>query len=48
MANVFGCCSDPSERPTARTLLEHPFCDFDSSFNFLDTRLHQMIRGNES
>lgn len=37
---------DPSERPTADTLLSrHPFCELDSSYNFLDTDLYNKIRG---
>ena len=34
---------NPSERPTAETLLTHPFCR-PADFNFLDTELHQKIR----
>ncbi|KUJ10630.1 uncharacterized protein LY89DRAFT_700587 [Mollisia scopiformis] len=37
---------DPSERPTADTLLSrHPFCDLDANYNFLDTDLYAKIRG---
>ncbi|KAE8449957.1 hypothetical protein EG329_007096 [Mollisiaceae sp. DMI_Dod_QoI] len=37
---------DPSERPTADTLLSrHPFCDLDPNYNFLDTDLYAKIRG---
>ncbi|RFU32533.1 hypothetical protein B7463_g3809, partial [Scytalidium lignicola] len=36
----------PSERPTADTLLsEHPFCQLDANYNFLDTELYAKIRG---
>ena len=36
---------DPTERPTAETLLkQHPFCRPDSNYNFLDTDLHSKIR----
>lgn len=36
---------DPSERPTAKTLLkEHPFCEVDPNFNFLETELYQKIK----
>ena len=36
---------DPTERPTAETLLkQHPFCKPNSNFNFLDTELHSKIR----
>ena len=36
---------DPSERPTAETLLSHhPFCRLDPYYNFLDTELHAKIR----
>jgi mitogen-activated protein kinase kinase kinase len=35
----------PSERPTAETLLsQHPFCQFDPNYNFLDTDLYAKIR----
>ncbi|OWP06282.1 BcBCK1, mitogen-activated protein kinase [Marssonina coronariae] len=37
---------DPSERPTADTLLsQHPFCELDPNYNFLDTDLYAKIRG---
>lgn len=37
---------DPSERPTAATLLrEHPFCRGDPYYNFLDTELHAKLEG---
>ncbi|KAF8866083.1 hypothetical protein BDZ45DRAFT_332210 [Acephala macrosclerotiorum] len=37
---------DPSERPTADTLLSrHPFCELDPNYNFLDTNLYAKIRG---
>lgn len=35
---------DPSERPTASTLMQHPFCEVDPYYNFLDTELHSKIR----
>ncbi|KAL3426207.1 MAP kinase kinase kinase [Phlyctema vagabunda] len=36
----------PSERPTADTLLQqHPFCQLDPNYNFLDTDLYAKIRG---
>ena len=36
---------DPTERPTAETLLkQHPFCKPNSNYNFLDTDLHSKIR----
>ncbi|KAJ8063821.1 hypothetical protein OCU04_007680 [Sclerotinia nivalis] len=36
----------PSERPTAETLLtQHPFCELDTNYNFLDTELYAKIRG---
>ena len=36
---------DPSERPTAETLLRcHPFCKVDVNYNFLDTELHFMVK----
>ena len=35
---------DPSERPTAETLLRaHPFCQANSYYNFLDTDLHSKL-----
>lgn len=37
--------SDPRERPTAETLMRAPFCIFDASYNFLDTKLYAKIRG---
>ncbi|KAF2144584.1 uncharacterized protein K452DRAFT_222876 [Aplosporella prunicola CBS 121167] len=36
---------DPSDRPTAETLLRAPFCFFDPHYNFLDTELYGKIRG---
>ncbi|KAL1642737.1 mitogen-activated protein kinase kinase kinase [Diplodia intermedia] len=36
---------DPSDRPTADTLLRAPFCFFDHNYNFLDTELYGKIRG---
>ena len=36
---------DPSERPTAETLLrQHPFCKVDAYYDFLGTELHRWIR----
>lgn len=36
---------DPSERPTAETLLRcHPFSKVDVNYNFLDTELHFMVK----
>ncbi|OBT49003.1 STE/STE11 protein kinase [Pseudogymnoascus sp. WSF 3629] len=36
----------PGERPTADTLLnQHPFCELDPNYNFLDTTLFSKIRG---
>ncbi|KAF1956457.1 MAP kinase [Byssothecium circinans] len=36
---------DPTERPTAETLLRSPFCFSDPNYNFLDTELYAKIRG---
>ncbi|GAM86449.1 hypothetical protein ANO11243_044630 [Dothideomycetidae sp. 11243] len=36
---------DPTERPTAETLLRAPFCFSDPHYNFLDTELYSKIRG---
>lgn len=36
---------DPTERPTAETLLRAPFCFSDPHYNFLDTELYAKIRG---
>ncbi len=36
---------DPLDRPTAETLLRHPFCFSDPHYNFLDTALYAKIRG---
>jgi len=38
------CYSDPTDRPTASSLLNHPFCFFDPRYNFLDTDLYSKIR----
>ncbi|KAL7273821.1 mitogen-activated protein kinase kinase kinase [Rhizina undulata] len=39
---------EPSERPTAATLLEqHEFCSLDPNFNFFDTSLYQKIRPDQ-
>jgi hypothetical protein len=35
---------DTFERPTAETLLTHPFCEPDPKYNFLDTELYAKIR----
>ncbi|KAF2100087.1 serine/threonine kinase [Rhizodiscina lignyota] len=35
---------DPSDRPTADTLLRSPFCFLDPRYNFLDTELYAKIR----
>ncbi|KAK1753068.1 hypothetical protein QBC47DRAFT_51875 [Echria macrotheca] len=36
----------PTERPTADVLLsQHPFCELDPNYSFLDTDLHAKIRG---
>ncbi|KAK3317845.1 hypothetical protein B0T19DRAFT_299711 [Cercophora scortea] len=36
----------PSERPTADVLLsQHPFCELEPNYSFLDTDLHAKIRG---
>ena len=40
-----GAYSDPADRPTAKRLLDHPFCFFDPHYNFLDTELYAKIRG---
>jgi len=37
--------SDPTDRPTADTLLRAPFCFSDAHYNFLDTELYSKIRG---
>jgi mitogen-activated protein kinase kinase kinase len=38
--------SDPGERPIADILLnQHPFCENDPNYNFLDTQLYGKIRG---
>ncbi|KAK3385074.1 hypothetical protein B0H63DRAFT_472301 [Podospora didyma] len=37
---------NPSERPTADVLLsQHPFCELDPNYSFLDTELRAKIRG---
>lgn len=36
---------DPTDRPTAETLLRAPFCFSDPNYNFLDTELYGKIRG---
>jgi len=36
----------PTERPTADVLLsQHPFCELDPNYSFLDTDLYAKIRG---
>lgn len=43
---MFDCFTiDPTERPTAETLLRAPFCFSDPNYNFLDTELYAKIRG---
>ncbi|KAI9877740.1 MAG: hypothetical protein M1830_002960 [Pleopsidium flavum] len=46
VAFMYDCFTiDPSERPTAETLLsQHPFCQFNPYYNFLDTELYAKIR----
>lgn len=36
---------DPTDRPTAETLLRAPFCFSDPNYNFLDTELYARISG---
>lgn len=37
---------NPFDRPTADVLLsQHPFCEWDPSYNFFDTMLHAKIKG---
>ncbi|KAK4124303.1 Pkinase-domain-containing protein [Parathielavia appendiculata] len=37
---------DPTDRPTADVLLsQHPFCELDPNYSFLDTELYAKIRG---
>lgn len=39
-------CRNPDERPTANRLLsQHPFCELDPNYNFLDSELYAKIRG---
>lgn len=47
VAFMFDCFTiNPPERPTADTLLsQHPFCELDPNYNFLDTELYAKIRG---
>lgn len=35
---------NPEQRPTAKQLLDHPFCAVDPNFRFADTQLAKMIR----
>ncbi|KAL2831060.1 hypothetical protein BDW59DRAFT_140312 [Aspergillus cavernicola] len=45
LAFMWDCFTvDTFERPTAETLLTHPFCEPDSKYNFLDTELYAKIR----
>ncbi|KAL4810540.1 hypothetical protein BDV18DRAFT_131234 [Aspergillus unguis] len=45
LAFMWDCFTvDTSERPTAQTLLTHPFCEPDPKYNFLDTELYAKIR----
>lgn len=38
--------SDPTDRPTADVLLsQHPFCELDPNYSFMDTELYAKIRG---
>ena len=39
---------NPSERPTADVLLsQHPFCELDPNYSFLDTELYAKVTGGE-
>ncbi|KAL4970108.1 putative MAP kinase kinase kinase (Bck1) [Aspergillus stella-maris] len=45
LAFMWDCFTvDTAERPTAQTLLTHPFCEPDPKYNFLDTELYAKIR----
>ncbi|KAL3475034.1 hypothetical protein BJX99DRAFT_166943 [Aspergillus californicus] len=45
LAFMWDCFTvDTFERPTAETLLTHPFCKPDLKYNFLDTELYAKIR----
>ncbi|KAI9370094.1 hypothetical protein BJX61DRAFT_549173 [Aspergillus egyptiacus] len=45
LAFMWDCFTvDTFERPTAETLLTHPFCEPDPNYNFLDTELYAKIR----
>ncbi|KAL2809803.1 hypothetical protein BJX63DRAFT_434861 [Aspergillus granulosus] len=45
LAFMWDCFTvDTFERPTAETLLTHPFCEPDPKYNFLDTELYAKIR----
>ncbi|KAL4924306.1 putative MAP kinase kinase kinase (Bck1) [Aspergillus undulatus] len=45
LAFMWDCFTvDTAERPTAQTLLTHPFCEPDPKYNFLDTDLYAKIR----
>jgi len=39
--------SEPAERPTARTLLGHPFCAHDEMFDFRTTTLYELVQDKE-
>lgn len=38
---------DPEKRPTADTLLSHPFCEVDGIFDFSKTKLAKFIKSND-
>ncbi|KAF9891132.1 hypothetical protein FE257_005068 [Aspergillus nanangensis] len=45
LAFMYDCFTvDTFDRPTAQTLLRHPFCILDPKYNFLDTELYAKIR----
>ncbi|OOF99790.1 hypothetical protein ASPCADRAFT_161001 [Aspergillus carbonarius ITEM 5010] len=45
LAFMYDCFTvDSRDRPTAETLLTHPFCEPDPKYNFLDTELYAKIR----
>ncbi|KAL8404530.1 hypothetical protein RB594_009398 [Gaeumannomyces avenae] len=47
VAFMYDCFTvNPDERPTANRLLsQHPFCELDPNYNFLDSELYAKIRG---
>ncbi|KLU85056.1 STE/STE11 protein kinase [Magnaporthiopsis poae ATCC 64411] len=47
VAFMYDCFTvNPDERPTANRLLsQHPFCEFNPNYNFLDSELYAKIRG---